>query len=666
LTPSEPGPLVNGRYRLLDKVGAGGMAEVWRAQDTALGRTVALKILRPQYSADPEFLARFRQEARAAANLAHPNIVNVFDIGEADDRHYIVMEYVDGADLKELIRGAAPFAVERALNLATQIAAAVGHAHRAGIVHRDLKPQNILVSGDGRVKVTDFGIARAMAAASLTETGVVLGTAHYLAPEQAAGRPVTPATDVYALGVVMYEMLTGRTPFDADTSVAVAMQHLHDTPPPLQQLNPRVPDSVAAVINRALAKDPARRFTDANAMVGALRTVLQLGEQSTSVQPAVAPARTPPARTPRVVQQSRRAAQGRPPAARPRRTAPPAAPGVDAMGIFLGFLALIAVLGLIPLWRMVYESYVGPLSLPGLTNQSAAGSVPIVGPTATLPPVAAGIEVPDVVGLPQAEAEDRLRQRGLQPAVLGTRPDEEIPVAHVVQQDPAANQLIDAEGTVELIISSGPSAVDLPTVVGLPVDEAEQMLRDAGFEVERERTWGGDVPPGEVVAQEPSAGARISRASTVVLQVSTGIVIPVNATLGGEIELMEVELPRRAVRPGEALQVVPRWRATRDIGQNFVVFVHVTPPAGRPVLAQDDSQPVSGSFPTAAWTPNQLVSDSHWVPVGGDVPTGTYELRIGMYPQGAPELERRLPVTDAGEAEAKLNSVVVGSVEVVR
>lgn len=660
MTASEHDPLVNGRYRLLDKIGEGGMAEVWRAKDTALDRTVALKILRPQYSADPEFLARFRHEARAAANLAHPNIVNVYDIGEADGRHYIVMEYVDGADLKELIRSSAPFSVERTVNLAMQIAAAVGHAHRAGIVHRDLKPQNILVSGDGRVKVVDFGIARAMSAASVTETGVVLGTAHYLAPEQAAGQPVTPATDVYALGVVMYEMLTARTPFDADTSVAVAMQHIQETPPSLQLINPRVPDSVAALVQRAMAKDPARRFADASAMAGALRTVLQLGDQPTGVQPAVAP--SPAARRPQARQPVVRRAQP----ARPRpRAAPRTESGLDAMGIFLGFLALIAVLGLIPLWRMVYESYVGPLALPGLTDESPGG-VPVVGPTATLRPAAAGVEVPDVVGLPQAEAEDRLRQRGLQAAVLGTRPDEDIPVAHVVQQEPSANRLVEGDTTVELIVSSGPSAIDLPAVAGLPADEAEQILRDAGFEVELERTWGGDVPPGEVVAQDPSSGARISRGSTVVLQVSTGTVIPVSATLGDRIELVEVELPRRAVRPGEALQVIPRWRATSDLAQSYVVFVHVTPPDGRPVLAQDDSQPVNGSYPTAAWAPNQLVSDTHWVPFSGDVPAGTYELRIGMYPQGAPELERRLPVTDAGEVEAKLNSLVVGTVEVVR
>ncbi len=185
------GAVFNGRYRLLDKLGEGGMAEVWRARDTALGRIVALKVLRPQYSGNPDFLARFRREAQAAANLAHPNIVNVFDIGEAGGRHYIVMEYVDGQSLKDLIRSEAPLSVSRTLDIATQVADAVAHAHQASLIHRDVKPQNILVASDGRVKVTDFGIARAVSEASATETGVVLGTAHYLSPEQAAGRETT-------------------------------------------------------------------------------------------------------------------------------------------------------------------------------------------------------------------------------------------------------------------------------------------------------------------------------------------------------------------------------------------------------------------------------------------------------------------------------------------
>ncbi|MFQ5859430.1 MAG: protein kinase [Anaerolineae bacterium] len=621
----ESGPVINGRYRLLDKVGEGGMAEVWRARDTALGRIVALKVLRTQYSSDPAFLARFRREAQAAANLTHPNIIDVFDIGEAGGRHYIVMEYVDGQDLRDLIRQQAPLSVDRALDLATQAAAAVAYAHRAGIVHRDVKPQNILVATNGHVKVTDFGIARAMSDVSVTETGVVLGTAHYLAPEQVAGDPATPASDVYALGVVLYEMLTGRTPFDADSSIGVAMKRLQETPTPVQQLNPHVPASVAAVVNRAMAKDPAQRYEDAGVLTGALRAVREWGEQVTSAQPAV-------------VQ-------------RPARPTAPSAPepGFDTMGVFLGIVALVAVLGLIPLWRTVYDAYARP----------ASRGVPVLpAPTGVVL-----IEVPNVVGLPQADAEDLLRTAGFEVNVLGSRQDEEIPVSHVVQAKPAPGTRVERNTTVGLIISSGPSAVELPSVLGLSADEAQRVLLDVGFDVQREEAWGGEVPAGTVISQEPPGGVRISRGSGVTILVSTGTVLPLNANLGDQIELVEAELPQRMFQPEDTLQLTLHWRARQAIGQNYVVFVHVTPPDG-PILTQRDTVPLDGGFPTLAWTPGELVSDTYRLAIPSSAPAGTYEIRVGMYPFGQPALDQRLPIVDAGGAREILNSLIIAELEI--
>ena len=602
------------------------MAEVWRARDTALGRVVALKVLRTQYSGNPDFLARFRREAQAAANLTHPNIVNVFDIGQAGERHYIVMEYVDGQSLKELIRDHAPLPVEQALDLATQVAAAVAHAHHAGIIHRDLKPQNILVDSSNHVKVTDFGIARAMSAASFTETGVVLGTAHYLSPEQAAGEPTSPASDVYALGVVLYEMLTGQTPFDAETTVGIALKHLQETPAPVQQLNPRVPTSVATIVNRAMAKDPAQRYEDAGALAAALRAVRAWGEQATVSQPAL-----------------------------PRRAAQPAAPpraesGFDTTGILLGIVALVAVLGLIPLWRTVYGAYTSP------ATQARQAPVPVVEESAL-------IEVPNVVGLPQADAEDQLRAAGLQANILGSRQDEDLPVSHVVQSDPAPGARVDANTSVGLIISSGPPAVELPDVTGLPVDEAVNTLREAGFEVERKAGWGGDVPADRVISQDPTGGVRISRKSRVTIVISTGPVIPVNANLGDKIELVEAEQTQRTLRPGETLQLTLRWRARQPIDQSYVVFVHVTPPDG-PILAQRDSVPVNGGFPTTAWTPDQLVSDTYRLAIPADAAAGAYQIRVGMYPFGQPGLDQRLPVVDAGQARETLNSIIIAELEI--
>lgn len=627
MSSEKQAPVINGRYQLLEKIGEGGMAEVWRARDTALGRIVALKVLRTQYSSDPDFLTRFRREAQAAANLTHPNIVNVFDIGQAGERHYMVMEYVDGPNLKDLIRDQAPLSVERALDLATQVAAAVAHAHRAGIIHRDLKPQNILVDSGDQVKVTDFGIARAVSAASFTDTGVVLGTAHYLSPEQAAGESTTPASDVYALGVVLYEMLSGRPPFDAESPVGIALKHLQETPTPIQQLNPRVPGAVAAVVNRAMAKDPGQRYENAGALAGALRAVREWGEQVTGAQPAI-PRRPAQLPAPKVTE-----------------------PGFDGMGVLLGIVALVAVLGLIPLWRAVYQAYVLPTAAPVGPAPAPPGGEPAL------------IEVPDVLGLPQTDAEDRLRAVGLQVDILGSRRDEEVPVSHVVQSDPPPGTRVDANTAIGLIVSSGPSAVELPDVTRRSADEAERSLREAGFEVERGTSWGGDVPTGQVVSQDPPGGVRISRGSRVTIAVSTGPVIPVNANLGNRIELVEAEQTQRALRPGETLQLALRWRARQPIDQSYVVFVHVTPPDG-PILAQRDSVPVDGGFPTTAWTPGQFVSDTYRLAIPGDAPAGTYEIRVGMYPFGQPDLGRRLPVVDAGQVRETLNSLIIAEVEI--
>jgi serine/threonine protein kinase len=327
----------NDRYRVLSELGQGGMATVYRAQDMVLGRIVALKVLHPQYARDPDFLARFQAEARAAANLAHPNIVDVFDVGQDGDRHYIVMEYVQGRDLKSVIRTQAPLPIPRAVDLEIQICAAVGYAHRNGLIHRDVKPQNVLVTAEDRIKVTDFGIARAVAEAAPTEPGTVWGTAQYLAPEQALGKLASPASDVYALGVVLYEMLVGRLPFEGDTRQALVMQHVQAEPAPLRQLNAQVPAELEAIVSQAMAKEPTQRYPNADEFGQALRAYRRRGEDLTTtistVKPGVGVA-------PSV-------------GARPR-------PGTDWPAVILGLLAVIAVLGLIPLWITVYSTYVSP------------------------------------------------------------------------------------------------------------------------------------------------------------------------------------------------------------------------------------------------------------------------------------------------------------------
>jgi len=286
------GDVIAGRYDLQEVVGTGGMSTVYRAHDRLLERTVALKVLHPHYGSDTEHAQRFRHEARAVAQLSHPGIVTVIDRGESDERQFIVFEYVDGENLKQLSGRRGPLPVQQALELTLQIADGLAFAHAHGVVHRDVKPQNVLVDGDGSAKVTDFGIARSLDAEhGMTLTGTVLGTSAYLSPEQAAGERVTAATDVYSLGVVLFELLTGDVPFPGENAVAVAMRHLHEPPPSLLERRPDVPVRLAAAVERALAKDPARRFSSMDAFAAELRSCAA-EPAAAAVQPTLVVPRT--------------------------------------------------------------------------------------------------------------------------------------------------------------------------------------------------------------------------------------------------------------------------------------------------------------------------------------------------------------------------------------
>ena len=259
------------RYRLDERLATGGMGTVFAATDLRLNRKVAVKLLKPEFASDPRFVERFRREARSVASLSHPNIANVYDYGEENGSRFIVMELVEGVDLAMILRSEGPLSPERAASIAVEMCAALSHAHAAGVVHRDIKPANVLVAAGGRVKVTDFGIARAAGDSTLTATGSMLGTAHYLSPEQAVGSPITAASDIYSAGIVLFEMLTGAVPFTGDSAVAVAMQHVSEVVPAPSSVNPDVPAFMDAVVERATAKDPGARFSGAEAMMDSLR-----------------------------------------------------------------------------------------------------------------------------------------------------------------------------------------------------------------------------------------------------------------------------------------------------------------------------------------------------------------------------------------------------------
>jgi len=343
-----PSPdLLADRYQVIRNLGTGGMARVLLAKDLNLQRQVAIKILREDLIEDPAFRVRFLQEARAAANMVHPNIVTVFDFGHDADRYFIVMEYVEGTELKILMRRRGPLPVDEAVDLMIQICAGVGYAHRAGLVHCDLKPQNILVTADGRAKITDFGIARALAAIDADEhTDIVWGSPQYLAPEQAAGDAPSPATDVYALGIILYEMLAGELPFEAADPSLLAELHQVAPPPSLRAHNPTVPPAVEQIVLKVLSKEPSARYRTADQLGRVLETfAVKRDAEPASILPSSSEEHPAHALT------------------TPMPTGP--SPQIDWLGVGLGLLAFLAVGGLIPLWLFACLLYPScPISIP--------------------------------------------------------------------------------------------------------------------------------------------------------------------------------------------------------------------------------------------------------------------------------------------------------------
>src|SRR5436190_6852633 len=342
--------ILNDRYELEQKIGEGGMARVYRGRDLRLNRQVAIKVLHSHYASDTNFLQRFHHEAQAAANLRHPNIVDVYDVGQDADTHYIVMEYVAGSDLKALLMRNGALPVEQAVYVGECVANGLDAAHRIGMVHRDIKPQNIIVGEQGQVKITDFGIAKSSLSTALTETGVTFGTADYISPEQARGLPATPRSDIYSLGVTLYETLTNRLPFSGDSSIAVAMQHVSADPPPPRMYNPRIPPQLESLVLRALSKDPDGRPTTARDFARQLGSYRDIGDQATVVGPASARPPQPPIARP--AQPVARPISAGPASPRPvlppvRSQAPPDNRGMGFGGFLLGLLLLGGVLGLV-------------------------------------------------------------------------------------------------------------------------------------------------------------------------------------------------------------------------------------------------------------------------------------------------------------------------------
>ena len=472
------GKVLNNRYQIERLLGTGGMADVYLATDTLLGRHVAVKILHPQYAKDPVFIQRFRQEAQAAANLNQRNIVNVYDWGIDEGLDYLVMEHVEGSNLKDIILRGGPLLPERAVEIAAAICGALEAAHANGIVHRDIKPQNIIVMPDNQIKVMDFGIARAAGGSAMTQTGTILGTAQYISPEQAQGHAADPRSDLYSLGIVIYEMLTGKVPFDGESPVAIAYKHVREDPLPPSMINPDVSPELEAVVMKALAKNPENRYQNALEMQADLERCLE-----------GAPVYATP------VLSSEEAARGatqvlpaaRPAAGRRSRT-------------WLWILIILIVI-------------------------AAAG-----GGAYAIIKSAGGTKVPDLVGKTVTEAENTLKDMGLELVIAKKVIDPEKPKDVIISQDPQAGSKVSKGGTVEVVVSKGQELVTVPDCRGLSRERAEALIDDANLKVgDVTEEFSASIPQGKVSSQSPEPGAKESVGATVDLAISKGpemVVVP--------------------------------------------------------------------------------------------------------------------------------------------
>ena len=565
--------VLGGRYQVLDKVGTGGMATVYRGMDQVLGRTVAIKTMLPQYATDPSFAARFKQEAQAAAALNSPYIVSVYDWGKDGDTYYIIMEYLRGTDLKSGIRKHGALDCKKVAQIGSQIAQALSVAHNHDIIHRDTKPQNIMVQPDGNIKVMDFGIARAKNS-HLTTDNSVLGTAHYVSPEQTQGKPLGPTTDLYSLGIVMYEAATGRVPFDGDNAVTVAMKQVTEQPVPPSQINPNVDPQLEAIILKCMQKDPKDRFQTADELYHTLHDYLagrmQAVNNATAMLP-VAAATTPlSARGSNSTQSMPRMQNtGR---MRPQSATEQAAQEEEErqkkqkrnrvlaivgaiVGIVVVALIVVSVLGsgskaysvpnLLGLTQdeaqaqldadghgfqigNVSEQYSSSVEegkiieqTPGAGRTATEGSsIDIVVSKGEEP--AASVTVPDLTNCTPSEAQDLLNKYGLKGQAGDSVYNADVEVGHVAEQEPAAGSSAKAGDTITYHLSQGAEQVSVPNVVGDSQSSATSTLQNAGFEVSVTQSSSSSVEKGNVISTNPSAGTSADKGSTVTITVSTG------------------------------------------------------------------------------------------------------------------------------------------------
>ncbi|MHB0980065.1 MAG: Stk1 family PASTA domain-containing Ser/Thr kinase [Thermoleophilia bacterium] len=584
------GRVFDDRYEIIRKLGAGGMAEVYLAHDRHLGRDVALKVLQTRFAGDEQFVERFRREASSAAGLNHPNIVQIYDRGQAEGTYYIAMEFLEGRSLKDVIVRFAPLRADHIISITTQILEALRFAHRKDVVHRDIKPQNMIVDDEGRVKVTDFGIARAGSASSMTETGSILGTAHYLSPEQAQGGYAEAASDLYALGVVMYEMATGQLPFTGDNPVTIAMRHVNEAPTPPRALAPDVPENIERIILRALAKRPEQRYLTAAAFLEDIYRA-QRGESVALPPPflplddAFGPSSEEHTRVmgPAVADQTRsyRApadpTQVRPPAGRrgeappqePLPHEPPARRSVWPWVMVIAFLILLA----------------GSIYVLATTFTGADDTV----------------LVPSLAGRTTDDAEKALKDLGLKMEIRGKEQTDAYEPGLVAKQDPEQGGKLRPGETVGVWLAVGMEQVQVPDLVGKTEMQALSLLGQAGLEIDTVSEPSEDQPEGIIFKQDPSYPNKVSIGTPVKVWVSTGpsgnqVDLPnvVGATQERAVTLLEEELKLKVIILARASEeegglVVDQFpKAPKRVDEGSTVTIYVSDGSLVPLVSVPD------------------------------------------------------------------------------
>ncbi len=487
------GKILGNRYEIIEKVGNGGMATVYRAEDKVLKRNVAVKVLKDEFTTDEEFIKRFEIEAQSAARLTHPNIVSIYDVGSEDNLYYIVMELIRGKTLKEIIveeRGPLPW--KWSVNVAIQIASALEMAHKNNIIHRDIKPHNIIITEDGIAKVTDFGIAKAVSNSTITAFGTTIGSVHYFSPEHARGGYTDAKSDLYSLGVVMYEMVTGRVPFDADTPVSVALKHMQEEPEEPIELNPNLPSAVNRIIMKALKKDTTLRYQSATDMLADLRQALKNPNGDFVEDRSYdATAKTQKINTDlygNIEEEDNNKKKGK------------------KDNKFVAFIkrhkVLSTIIGLILLFAI---SLGGTLAYLNITNP-------------------AEVLLPNLVGMSREEAEQTAKESNLVFEVSSEEYNKDVPEGYVISQDPSyiENYNVKEGSTISVVISKGQEKTTVPKVVGMTREEAEKALEDANLEVEVVEETSRTVQEGYVISQDLDADSEAYAGDTVTIHVSTG------------------------------------------------------------------------------------------------------------------------------------------------